>query len=316
MSGRPPASEMTSGRSVMRHQVAHRRGLHDLRARGEEAGVALEVAALAHAHGVRHGRPRPLSSTVMPRFKLSDREARPRHLPGDRSRAAAGLRPFLPRCSSARSPPTTLGIDFDGTDFAFLESAVVPAGDRRRRSCVTTLLRPRLETPTGEAALGGHRHRARRAALRRHARRPLLDVVAGHHRRRSLCALSPSSGARSLLTRTRARLDAEAAARAARLRRGRRAAARRRSRSSSRPSRSSRIGFFVWLLARRPPPRGREVRRPAHPAVSTKLVLAVIDGLKPAMLERAVATGRAPALAAVMERGTLRRRVRRGVPVA
>jgi Type I phosphodiesterase / nucleotide pyrophosphatase len=38
--------------------------------------------------------------------------------------------------------------------------------------------------------------------------------------------------------------------------------------------------------------------------VPPKLVLAVIDGLKPAMLERAVATGRAPALQAVMERGT------------
>ena len=35
-----------------------------------------------------------------------------------------------------------------------------------------------------------------------------------------------------------------------------------------------------------------------------KLVLAVIDGLKPAMLERAVSTGRAPALKAVMERWT------------
>src|SRR5919206_770029 len=35
-----------------------------------------------------------------------------------------------------------------------------------------------------------------------------------------------------------------------------------------------------------------------------KLVLAVIDGLKPAMLERAVDTGRAPALQAVIERGT------------
>src|SRR3954466_12344780 len=34
-----------------------------------------------------------------------------------------------------------------------------------------------------------------------------------------------------------------------------------------------------------------------------KLVLAVIDGLKPAMLERAVATGRAPTLAAIMQRG-------------
>jgi hypothetical protein len=35
-----------------------------------------------------------------------------------------------------------------------------------------------------------------------------------------------------------------------------------------------------------------------------KLVLAVVDGLKPAMLERAIATGRAPAFAAVAERGT------------
>jgi hypothetical protein len=35
-----------------------------------------------------------------------------------------------------------------------------------------------------------------------------------------------------------------------------------------------------------------------------KLVLAVIDGLKPAMLERAIATGRAPVLAAIVERGT------------
>jgi hypothetical protein len=37
--------------------------------------------------------------------------------------------------------------------------------------------------------------------------------------------------------------------------------------------------------------------------VGSKLVLAVIDGLKPSMLERAVATGRAPTLRAVMERG-------------
>jgi hypothetical protein len=35
-----------------------------------------------------------------------------------------------------------------------------------------------------------------------------------------------------------------------------------------------------------------------------KLVLAVIDGLKPSMLEHAVSTGRAPVLEAVMERGT------------
>src|SRR4051795_7876545 len=39
-------------------------------------------------------------------------------------------------------------------------------------------------------------------------------------------------------------------------------------------------------------------------ATPPKLVLAVIDGLKPAMLERAVSTGRAPALKAIMDRGT------------
>src|SRR3954451_9454577 len=38
-------------------------------------------------------------------------------------------------------------------------------------------------------------------------------------------------------------------------------------------------------------------------ATPPKLVLAVIDGLKPAMLDRAIATGRAPAMQAVMERG-------------
>jgi predicted AlkP superfamily pyrophosphatase or phosphodiesterase len=38
--------------------------------------------------------------------------------------------------------------------------------------------------------------------------------------------------------------------------------------------------------------------------VASKLVLAVIDGLKPSMLERAIETGRAPALQAIVERGT------------
>jgi predicted AlkP superfamily pyrophosphatase or phosphodiesterase len=40
------------------------------------------------------------------------------------------------------------------------------------------------------------------------------------------------------------------------------------------------------------------------PAKPPKLVLTVIDGLKPSMLERAIETGRAPALQAIVERGT------------
>src|SRR4051812_36517390 len=39
-------------------------------------------------------------------------------------------------------------------------------------------------------------------------------------------------------------------------------------------------------------------------AETTKLVLAVIDGLKPSMLERAVRSGRAPVLGKIMERGS------------
>ncbi len=40
------------------------------------------------------------------------------------------------------------------------------------------------------------------------------------------------------------------------------------------------------------------------PARPRKLVLAVIDGMKPSALERAMRTGRAPVLAAMAERGT------------
>ena len=59
----------------------------------------------------------------------------------------------------------------------------------------------------------------------------------------------------------------------------------------------------VWLLLRRRR-RAAEVRRPAGPALTpSKLVLTVIDGLAPAALERGVADGRAPTLAALLDRG-------------
>jgi Type I phosphodiesterase / nucleotide pyrophosphatase len=44
--------------------------------------------------------------------------------------------------------------------------------------------------------------------------------------------------------------------------------------------------------------------RPRRSGGPSKLVLAVIDGLRPEAMERAVADGRAPSLAAIMERGT------------
>jgi hypothetical protein len=123
--------------------------------------------------------------------------------------AAAGLRPFLPTLLVGALAAEDLGVDFDGTDFSFLESgwfllAIVVA------LVVTTLLRTRLETPTGEAALGGIG-----LGLGALLFAGTLDdrhstwwpgIIAG-----IVCALIAQQGARSLLTRTRARLDAQAA---------------------------------------------------------------------------------------------------------
>jgi hypothetical protein len=123
--------------------------------------------------------------------------------------AAAGLRPFLPTLLVGALAADDLGIDFDGTDFAFLESAWFLLAIAVAL-VVTTLLRTRLETPTGEAALGGIG-----LGLGALLFAGTLDdrystwwpgIIGG-----LLCALIAQQGARSLLTRTRARLDAEAA---------------------------------------------------------------------------------------------------------
>ena len=122
---------------------------------------------------------------------------------------AAGLRPFLPTLLVGALAADDLGVDFDGTDFAFLESpwfllAIVVA------LVVTTLLRTRLETPAGEAALTGIG-----LGLGALLFAGTLDdrhgtwwpgILAG-----LVCAFIAQQGARSLLTRTKARLDAEAA---------------------------------------------------------------------------------------------------------
>jgi uncharacterized membrane protein YgdD (TMEM256/DUF423 family) len=123
--------------------------------------------------------------------------------------AAAGLRPFLPTLLVGALAADDLGIDFDGTDFAFLESAWFLLA-MAVALVVTTLLRTRLETPTGEAALGGIS-----LGLGALLFAGTLDdrystwwpgIIGG-----LLCALIAQQGSRSLLTRTRVRLDAEAA---------------------------------------------------------------------------------------------------------
>jgi uncharacterized membrane protein len=68
--------------------------------------------------------------------------------------SATGLRPFLPALLVGALAAGDLGVDFDGTDFSFLESpwflAVLAAA-----LLGTVLLRRRVETPPGEAALSG-----------------------------------------------------------------------------------------------------------------------------------------------------------------
>ena len=124
--------------------------------------------------------------------------------------AAAGLRPFLPTLLVGALAADDLGVDFDHTDFAFLESPwfllAIAVG-----LVVTTLLRARFETPAGDAALSGIGLGLGALLFAgtlddRHATW-WPGIVGG-----LICAFIAQQGARSLLTRTRARLDAAAAA--------------------------------------------------------------------------------------------------------
>jgi hypothetical protein len=68
--------------------------------------------------------------------------------------SAAGLRPFLPALLAGGLATGDVGLDFDGTQFAFLESpwwllALAFA------LVATVFVRPYLEKPAGEAALSG-----------------------------------------------------------------------------------------------------------------------------------------------------------------
>jgi Domain of unknown function (DUF4126) len=123
--------------------------------------------------------------------------------------AAAGLRPFLPTLLVGALAADDLGVDFDHTDFAFLESpwflAVMAVG-----VVVTTVLHTRLETPAADAALGGIGLGLGALLFAgtlddRHATW-WPGIIGG-----LVCAFIAHEGARSLLTRTRVRLDAAAA---------------------------------------------------------------------------------------------------------
>jgi hypothetical protein len=124
--------------------------------------------------------------------------------------AAAGLRPFLPTLVAGGFAIGDVGVDYEGTSFSFLEEPVFLLAVAIVM-VVTFLLRRRLDTPAGAAALSGIG-----IGLGALLFAATLDdrhdvwwpgLIAG-----VLLAALAGAAVRDLFTRTRARLDTEAAA--------------------------------------------------------------------------------------------------------
>jgi hypothetical protein len=123
---------------------------------------------------------------------------------------AAGLRPFLPTLVAGGFATADVGVDYDGTSFAFLESPIFLLAIAIVM-VLTFILRGRLDTPAGAAALAGIGIGLGgllfAATLDDRSAVWWPGLIAG-------LAIAAFAGAavRDLFTRTRARLDAEAAA--------------------------------------------------------------------------------------------------------
>ena len=128
--------------------------------------------------------------------------------------AAIGIRPFLPVLLVGALASADAGVDFEGTDFAFLESpgllisvvALIAVADIVRRRVGDAA----LDAGAGLVALGavvlafGALEAAGSLADRDHAIAP--GIAAG-----LVCAALGLSASRAIFARVRARLDAEAA---------------------------------------------------------------------------------------------------------
>src|SRR3954447_4452769 len=118
---------------------------------------------------------------------------------------AAGLRPFLPTLAAGAFASANLGVDFDHPAFSFLESPVFLLAVALAM-VLTFLLRGRLDTPAGAAALsgGGIGLGALLFAgtLDDHEDIGWPGLIVG-----LLCASLAGAAVRNLFQRTRARLD-------------------------------------------------------------------------------------------------------------
>jgi hypothetical protein len=123
--------------------------------------------------------------------------------------AAAGVRPFLPTLVAGGLATADIGVDYEGTEFSFLESPIFLLA-LAVVMVLTLVLRGRLDTPPAQAALSGSG-----IGLGAVLFAATLDdrhavwwpgLIGG-----VLVAALASAAVRDLFNRTRARLDAEAA---------------------------------------------------------------------------------------------------------
>ena len=124
--------------------------------------------------------------------------------------AAAGLRPFLPTLVAGAFATADVGVDYDGTAFSFLESPVFLVAVAIVM-VLTFVVRSRLETPAGAAALQGFANGLGAVLFAatlddRHAVW-WPGLIAG-----LLIAALAAAAVRDLFGRVRPRLDREAAA--------------------------------------------------------------------------------------------------------
>ena len=169
-----------------------------------------------------------------------------------------------------------LGIDFDGTDFAFLEQPAWLAA-RARAARDLDLRGPPLGGRTRRSAGRGRTLLGTFAVVVGRccwapARWPTAATASCRAHRRRRCARCSATSSRAIAARAAcASASTPRPANALPLyAEGAGAARRRRLASSSRRSPIARDRRAARAAGRRPPPRRREVRRPAHPAMSRR----------------------------------------------
>jgi hypothetical protein len=154
--------------------------------------------------------PRPLSSIVMAHGPYPTVKLFLDLLQGAGLAAAAGIRPFLPTLAAGALASANVGVDFDHTKFAFLESTwfllVVAVA-----LVLAVLLRRLFETPAGASALSGIGIGLGAllfaGSIADHRSTWWYAIPLG-----IVCGALGSAAARSLFTRVYARLDREARA--------------------------------------------------------------------------------------------------------